>query len=70
MVELLEEQGVRKVSGGASSALSLLRRGTSRASRSSASTTSSKSSEFVLKSCLKKSNWDHDLDGELLTVVL
>ena len=69
MVELLAEQGVKKVSGGVGSALSLLRRGTSRASRSSASTSSTSSSEFVLKSCLKKSSWDHDI-GELLTVVV
>ena len=75
-VELLAEKGVRKVSASSvSSAISLLRRRSSAFSRSSgtsspeASPTSSRES-FAWKSCLKKSSWERDVDGELFTVLV
>ena len=76
VVELLVEKGVRKLStSGAGSAISLLRRTSSAFSRLSvtsspdASPTSSQES-FTWKSCLKKSSWERDVEGELLTVLV
>ena len=72
-VELLAEKGVRKVSGGVGSALSMLRSSAfSRSSRTSlspeVSPTSSRES-FAWKSCLKKSSWERG-EGELFTVLV
>ena len=66
MVELLEEQGVRKASK-ASSALRELRRRSSLFSLASAPEASTSSSECKQKPCLKKSG---AVDGVVYTVVV